>query len=102
MRGRFTPQQLALLIAVAADVFQVVAFPLFFSGAISPADDILDIVVMIALTRLLGFHLEFLPSLFAELIPGLDLIPFWTAAVLLVLRRMPKSLPPGPPVIDQS
>ena len=93
MRSRFTPQQLALLIAAVADLAQIVAFPLFFEGAASIADDVLDVVVMVTLTRLLGFHIEFLPSMAAELIPGVDLIPFWTAAVWLVLRREPKALP---------
>ena len=101
MRDRFTPQQLALLVAVGADVLQVVAFPLFFAGGASVFEDVLDVVVMVALTRLLGFHLEFLPSMAAELIPGMDLIPFWTAAVLLVVRRMHRPAA-EPPVLDQT
>lgn len=93
MRLRFTPQQQALLIAAAADLAQIVAFPLFFAGAASVADDILDVIVMVLLTRLLGFHVEFLPALAAELVPGVDLIPCWTLAVWLVVRRMPRALP---------
>lgn len=36
------------------------------------------------LIKLLGFHWAFLPTLAVEAIPGLDLAPTWTAAVLLV------------------
>lgn len=99
--SRFSPQQLALLIAIVADLAQIVAFPLFFEGAASVADDVLDVIVLFALTRLLGFHVEFLPSLAAELLPGVDLIPCWTIAVWLVVRRMPKVLP-EPPLASKS
>jgi hypothetical protein len=83
-RSRF---RAALLLAIVADGLQILIFPLFAEGAISPFDDILDLVVMVALIRLVGWHWEFLPSLIAELIPGVDLIPFWTLAVLNVYRK---------------
>jgi hypothetical protein len=83
-RSRF---RAALLLAIVADGVQILIFPLFAEGAISPLDDILDLIVMVALIRLLGWHWEFLPSLIAELIPGLDLVPFWTLAVLNVYRK---------------
>lgn len=53
----------------------------------SPLDDVLDFIAAIALVRLLGWQWEFLPSLIAELVPGLDLIPFWTLAVANVYRK---------------
>jgi hypothetical protein len=82
-----TPQQrLAWLIAVAADVLQIAALPLFAEGGFSPADTILDIVVAFLLIRLLGWHWVFLPSMAAELVPGLDLVPTWTAAVYYATR----------------
>ena len=34
--------RIALLLAIVADIFQIVFSPLFFEGAASPADDILD------------------------------------------------------------
>jgi hypothetical protein len=37
--------------------------------------------------RLLGWHWAFLPSAAAELIPGADLFPTWTAAVWFVTRQ---------------
>jgi len=36
---------------------------------------------------LLGWHPLFLPAFLAKLVPGLDLVPTWTGAVLFVTRR---------------
>ena len=71
----------AMLLAIAADALQLVVFPLFVAGALSPADDLLDVGVAAAMIHLLGWHWEFLPSFFAKLVPGVDLVPFWTLAV---------------------
>jgi hypothetical protein len=79
----------ARLLAIAADVAQIVVFPLFAGGALSPWDDGLDLVVAAILTRLLGWHWAFLPTFFAELVPGLDLVPTWTAAVFFATRGEP-------------
>ena len=81
--------RLAWVVAVAADALQIAAAPLFAEGALSPADTVLDLVVGAVLVRLLGWHWAFLPSLAAELIPGLDLFPTWTAAVWYVTRQSP-------------
>jgi len=93
--------RLAWLIAVGADALQILAFPFFWEGAVSPADTILDLAVAAVLTRLLGWHWAFLPTLAAELVPGLDMFPTWTAAVFFVTRQRvhsgePEILPPGP------
>jgi hypothetical protein len=93
--------RLAWLVAMAADALQIVAFPFFAEGGISPADSALDVLVGLILIRLLGWHWAFLPSLAAEVIPGMDLFPTWTAAVWYVTRRQlnstePEILPPGP------
>ncbi len=102
---------LAWAVALAADALQIAALPLFAEGALSPADALLDLAVWGILTRLLGWHWAFLPSLLAELVPGLDLFPTWTAAVWYVTRNSfaesaersaaqrssePEILPPGP------
>jgi hypothetical protein len=79
----------ARLLAIGADVAQIVVFPLFAGGVLSPWDDGLDLVVAAILTRLLGWHWAFLPTFFAELVPGLDLVPTWTAAVFFVTRGEP-------------
>ena len=105
--------RLAWAVAIAADALQLAAFPLFAEGGISPADSLLDLIVAFVLIRLLGWHWAFLPTLAAELVPGADLFPTWTAAVWFVTRQQvkandnpdpspisnpkdPEILPPGP------
>jgi hypothetical protein len=93
--------RLAWAVALAADALQSAVLPLFAEGGFSPADSLLDLVVGVLLIRLLGWHWAFLPTLAAELIPGIDLFPTWTAAVWYVTRQQihpeePEILPPGP------
>jgi len=94
--------RLAWTVAIIADSLQILAFPLFAEGGVSPADSALDLFVAVILVRLLGWHWAFLPSLAAELVPGLDMFPTWTAAVFFVTRQFPAEgsepeiLPPGP------
>jgi hypothetical protein len=99
-----TPEQrLAWLVAMVADALQITVLPFFVEGGFSPADVALDAFVAITLIRLLGWHWAFLPTMMAELAPGLDLFPTWTAAVFYVTRQQVKEgeveveiLPPGP------
>jgi hypothetical protein len=77
----------AMVLAMMADALQIVVFPLFVQGALSPVDDVLDLAVAAVLVRLLGWHWEFLPAFAAELVPGVDLVPFWTLAVANVYRK---------------
>ncbi len=107
--------RLAWAVAIAADALQIVAFPLFVEGGMSPADSILDLIVAFVMIRLLGWHWAFLPTAAAKLIPAADLFPTWTAAVWFVTRQQvsasseassnsnsnpnskdPEILPPGP------
>ena len=83
-RSRF---RVAVILAMAADALQIFVFSLFAEGALSPADDVLDLAVAAVLVRLLGWHWEFLPAFAAELVPGVDLVPFWTLAVANVYRK---------------
>jgi len=76
-----------MALAIIADALQVVVFPLFIEGAAFPPDDILDFGMGAVLVYLLGWHWEFLPSFFAKLVPGVDLVPFWTMAVANVYRK---------------
>jgi len=80
-------QRLAWMVAIAADLLQLIAFPLFVEGGISPADSALDLIVAVVMIRLLGWHWAFLPSAAAKLIPGADLFPTWTTAVWFVTRH---------------
>jgi len=77
----------AMVLAILADALQVAVFPLFVAGAASPADDILDFAIGAVMVNLLGWHWEFLPSFLAKLVPGVDLVPFWTMAVANVYRK---------------
>ncbi len=77
----------AMIVAIIADALQIVVFPAFVEGALSPADDILDFGIAAILINLLGWHWEFLPSFLAKLVPGVDLVPFWTMAVANVYRK---------------
>ena len=83
-RTRF---QIGMILAIAADALQLFIIPLFSEGALSPADDVLDFLIAVILVRLLGWHWEFLPAFAAELVPGVDLVPFWTLAVGNVYRK---------------
>jgi len=74
-------------VAMLADAIQLVLFPLFVTGGASPVNDALDLIVAVVMVRLLGWHWAFLPALVTELLPGFDLIPSWTAAVLFVTRN---------------
>jgi hypothetical protein len=77
----------AFALALLADALQIVIFPLFVGGAFSPAEDALDLCVASILVNLLGWHWEFLPSFLLKLVPGVDLVPFWTIAVVNVYRK---------------
>ncbi|HJT68741.1 MAG TPA: hypothetical protein VJ731_01005 [Terriglobales bacterium] len=87
-RWRF---QAGMILAGAADALQIFVMPFFAEGALSPADDVLDLAVAAILVRLLGWHWEFLPAIAAELVPGVDLVPFWTLAVGNVYRKWKQS-----------
>ena len=77
----------ALILAIAADLTQMVALPWFLEGAASPLDDLLDLAIAGVLGFLLGWHWEFLPSFAGKLIPGVDIAPLWTIAVANVYRK---------------
>jgi hypothetical protein len=79
--------QAAMILAIVADALQIAIFPMFVEGAMSPAEDVLDFGVGALMVHLLGWHWEFLPSFFAKLVPGVDLVPFWTLAVANVYRK---------------
>ena len=74
----------ARAIAMLADLAEIVVFPAFMEGFLSPANDVLDVAVAVVLTRLLGWHWAFLPSFLAEMVPVVGLVPTWTAAVFYV------------------
>jgi len=98
-RWRF---QSAMILATAADALQIFILPAFAEGGLSPADDLLDVAVAAILVRLLGWHWEFLPAFAAELVPGVDLVPFWTFAVVNVYRKWKQAAVPEEPSRTES
>jgi hypothetical protein len=81
-------QRKAWFVAIVADAIQIVGMPLFAEGGLSPLDTGLDVIVGAILIKLLGWHWAFLPTFAAELVPGLDLFPTWTAAVFFATRQL--------------
>jgi hypothetical protein len=75
----------ALAIAVVADGLQFVTGP--FGWVFG--DQIIDVIAMLLTVWALGFHLLLLPTFVMELIPGVDMLPTWTACVIavIVLRK---------------
>jgi len=79
--------RIAMIVAIVADLLQLVFFPWFFEGVLSPAEDALDAGVAAILAWLLGWHWEFLPSFLVKLVPAVDMVPLWTIAVANVYRK---------------
>ena len=92
-------QRKAWFVAIVADAIQIVGMPLFAEGGLSPLDTALDVAVGAILIKLLGWHWAFLPTFAAELVPGLDLFPTWTAAVFFATRQLSNESEPD--VIDR-
>jgi hypothetical protein len=82
----------ARIIAIAADGTQLVLTPFVLGGAMSPIDDVIDVVTAAALIGLVGFHWAFLPTFVAEIVPFVDLVPSWTLAVFLATRGKDRDL----------
>lgn len=95
MRQDLTPQtvRVARIVATAADLLQVLLLPAFFPGAFSIANDVIDVLVAAVLLRIVGWHWSFVPTFVVELVPIVDLVPTWTAAVFLATRGQAM---PGP------
>ena len=98
-----TPKRIlaARVIALVVDLVQFALLP----AALTPANDVLDVITALVLISLIGWHWAFLPTFLTELVPFVDLVPTWTIAVFLATRgqdvtpRAPgvPSLPRTPP-----
>jgi hypothetical protein len=77
---------LARGLAVAADLVQIVFFPVLSEGFASPFDAAIDAVVAILLTLIVGWHIAFIPSFIIKALPFVDMAPTWTVAVLFATR----------------
>jgi len=83
-RRRITPAdvRIAYVTAVVIDAAQLLLGPFGWAGF----DEMLDVVGVIAISRLLGFHPLLLPSFVLEFVPFTDMLPTWTGCVALVVR----------------
>jgi hypothetical protein len=94
-----TPRRVwpAVAVALATDAIQVLLGPVGWVFV----DEIIDLVAMIVLSLLLGFHPLFLPTFVAESIPVVDMVPTWTGCVAAVvaLRRRKQRLAVMPPKV---
>jgi hypothetical protein len=92
-------KRMAYGIAVTTDVLQFVMGPLGWVFA----DEILDLIAMIATWRTIGFHPLLLPTFALEFLPVTDVLPTWTGCVALViaLRKRQHSVPAEPPTPGQ-
>lgn len=81
-----TPRRVAIAFAVAAaaDVIQWI----FAGTTLVPVwfDDAVDLVAMVGLWRLLGFHFLLLPAFLAEVVPVVELLPTWLLTVAYIAR----------------
>ncbi len=95
MRSEVSPLRLkaAWVVAVGTDALQVLIFPTTVQGVFSPPVIILDFLAMAVLSRLVGWHWAFLPSIVVELIPGLVLAPTWTIALAIATRGLNTQAP---------
>lgn len=55
----------------------------------------LDVVALVLLWRLVGFHWAFLPSFLTEWIPGLNMAPLWSVALGIATRGRTNLVPPA-------
>jgi hypothetical protein len=86
---------LALAVALAADALQIALLPVAWTFAQSAV----DVVAMLLVMSLLGFHLLLLPTFVIEFIPVADMLPTWTGSVIAVIalrKREPKAAASAP------
>ena len=83
----------AYAVAIATDVLQFALGPVGWAFS----DEILDVLAMIATTRLLGFHPLLLPTFILELAPVVDVLPTWTACVAIVIALRKRETHPVAP-----
>ena len=79
-------------VAIGTDVLQFALGPFGWVFA----DEILDVVAMIAISRAIGFHVLLLPTFAIEFLPITDMLPTWTGCVALVVGMRRKQIAPSP------
>ena len=79
----------AFIVAVLTDLMQMVLGP--FGWVL--LDQALDGIAMVLTIAFIGFHPLLLPTFVLELLPGVDLVPTWTASVALLVALRTKQAP---------
>jgi hypothetical protein len=83
----------AYAVAIVADLIQLPLTAASVTAVLTVPTEIVDFtidcIVMLIMGSLLGFHWLLLPSMVAETIPGVDVLPTWTGCVacLVKIRR---------------
>jgi hypothetical protein len=77
-----TRKRVALAIGVTSDLTQFLFFPVLSEGALSPFEIALDTFTALVILLVVGFQWRLAIALLAELVPGVDMFPTWTAVVL--------------------
>lgn len=78
---------LALAIAGLTDAIQIGLGPLGWTFL----DEFLDVIAMILISLIVGFHPLLLPTFIVEIFPLVDMLPTWTGcvgAVILLRKRL--------------
>lgn len=95
-KTELTKQKIAVAFA-AAVVADAIQFPITaatMTGVLAlpgeGADLLIDSIMTVVTSTLLGFHWILLPSFVFEAIPGFDLFPTWTGCVAYVVWRRNK------------
>ncbi|HJV38728.1 MAG TPA: hypothetical protein VJ528_07805 [Geothrix sp.] len=92
--------RVAWALALVVDAIQV---PADFSGPMGWFLGAgLDLVTMVVMWILVGFHWAFLPSFVTEAVPWLNLAPLWTLAVALATRGRGGEALPQPPASEEA
>lgn len=92
-------RQKALAVGVAGfvDLLQLVVFPAFGWGILSPMQNALDVMTVLVLVTICGLKWQFMAGFVLELVPGMALFPTWTAVAI----TLPSANTPGEPALKQ-
>ena len=71
----------AYVVAVIGDGLQLL---LGYFGWVGP-DQAIDVILMVVMWRVLGFHPLLLPTFIVELVPIVDMLPTWVGCTALVI-----------------
>jgi hypothetical protein len=97
MSTPLTPRRVAFarVLAMLVDLAQIVLLPAFFPGVASPVNSVIDVATAVVMIAIVGWHWAFLPTFLMELVPFVDLVPTWTAAVFIATRGQGRDNGPG-------